>query len=237
MSVREVVEKSVDRGALEARILAVATDLFIRHGYKGVSYLSIAKELGIGHSLVHYYFRTKSLLAATALDAYVARTKSDFRGIWTDPHSSLLTRFVRSRDWIWRQYVLFNPDGVGTQTWGLLSVFAGESDALTPAMRKTIRLSLEEMDSFIGTGIMLAIRQGALSAETPVHELVLQISSLLHTSRQIIRFEGTFQRLDDLLRWTLEVIVRAYGAPGAYERWPAVQADSPDRTAKRLNVT
>jgi len=222
MSSREIIAKSGDQGSLEERILAVATELFIRHGYKGVSYLAIAKELGIGHSLVHYYFRTKGVLAATALDAYVASTKSDFRAIWTDPHGTMLTRFVRSRDWIWNQYILFNPGGIGSQNWGMLSVFAAEADLLTPAMRKTIRQSLEEMDAFIETGIVLAIQQGELSADAPTHELVLQISSLLHTSRHIIRFEGTFQRLDDLLRWTFEVIMRAYGAATERPHWPRV---------------
>ena len=230
MSTREVIDKHDDQGSLEHRILAVATDLFIRHGYKGVSYLTIAKELSIGHSLVHYYFRTKAVLAAAVLERYVTSTKADFSAIWTDPRSDLLTRFVRSRDWIWDQYLLFNPGGSGGQNWGLLSVFVTESDLLTPAMRKTIRLTLEEMDAFIEAGIVLAIQRGELSEDAPAHELVLQISSLLHTSRHIIRFEGSFQRLDDLLRWTFDVITRAYGARARHRPWPQVEPRRPGRS-------
>ena len=88
--------------SLRDRILALATELFIRHGYKGVSFLGIARELGISHSHIHYYFRTKAVLAEAALDAYVAQTKADFRMIWTSPDSDLLTRLVQSRDWIHR---------------------------------------------------------------------------------------------------------------------------------------
>jgi AcrR family transcriptional regulator len=227
MSSREIVDKHDDQASLEHRILALATNLFIRHGYKGVSYLAIARELGIGHSLVHYYFRTKAVLAAAVLEAYVAKTKADFCAIWTDPDSSLLTRFVRSRDWIWGQYVSFNPGGIGGQNWGLLSVFAAESDLLTPAMRKTIRVTLEEMDAFIQAGICLAIQEGELSNDAPAHELVLQMSSLLHTSRHIIRFEGSFQRLDDLLRWTFEVMMRAYGSKAGHVDWPNITARRP----------
>ena len=214
----------LNRGAppLEERILAVATDLFIRHGYKGVSFLAIARELAITHSHVHYYFRTKARLAEAVLESYVSSIKADFRLIWTDPESDLLTRFVRSRDWIWHQYVRFNPSGEGGQNWGLLSRFAGEADILTPAMRKTIRLTLEEMDGFIEAGIALAIQQGELSPDTPRHPVVMQISSLLHTSRQIIRFEGKFQRLDDLLWWTFEVVARAYGDTQANFVWPSI---------------
>lgn len=110
----------------------------------------------------------------------------------------------------------------GGNNWALLAGFVGNTDALTPSMRKTIRLTLEDMDRFIETGVEEAIRQAELSPDTPRYALVLQISSLLHTSRQIIRFEGSFQRLDDLLRWTFEVIVKAYGSRSAGAVWPRV---------------
>jgi|HubBroStandDraft_2_1064218.scaffolds.fasta_scaffold503161_1 AcrR family transcriptional regulator len=205
---------------LEDRILTVATDLFIRHGYKGASFLAIASVLGIGHSHIHYYFRTKSRLAETVLDTYVVQTKADFQSIWTEDGCSLFDRFVRSRDWIWRQYLRFNPGGSGSQNWGLLASFVAESELLTPSMRKTIRMTLEDMDRFINTGIGRAIHNGELSTETPRHALVLQISSLLHTSRHIIRFDGNFQRLDDLFQWTFEVIGRAYGVAWHKPDWP-----------------
>ena len=211
------------RGALRDGIVVVATELFIRHGYKGVSFLAIARELGITHSHIHYYFRTKALLAEAVVQAYVAGTTADFRAIWTTEASDLLTRFVASRDWIWRQYVRFNPTGVGGQDWGLLARFVGEADLLTPAIRKTIRATLAEMDRFIETGIDLAVRCGELSDQAPRHALVLQISSLLHTSRQITRIEGNFARLDELLKWTFDVIQRAYGSSAVNRAWPAVE--------------
>ena len=209
-----------DQGSLHNRILAVATDLFIRHGYKGVSFLGIARELGLTHSHIHYYFRTKAVLSEAALDAYVARAKADFRAIWTSADTDLLTRFVQSRDWIHRSYAAFNPDGVGRQNWGLLSRFADEAEWMTPTVRKTLRVSLEDIDSYIDIGIGHAIACGEISVDAPRHALVLQISLLLHASRQITRFEGSFCRLDDLLRWTFEVIQRAYGGKASAPPWP-----------------
>ena len=210
---------------LEDRILSVATDLFIRHGYKGVSFLAIAAVLGISHSHIHYYFRTKARLAEAVLDAYVAQTKATFEAIWTAPGVSLFDRFTRSRDWIWRQYVRFNPGGSGGHNWGLLAGFVADAELLTPSMRKTIRTTLEDMDRFIDAGICQAIQEGELSTETPRHALVLQISSLLHTSRHIIRFEGSFQRLDDLFQWTYDVIDRAYGIAAPNPVWPKLVAE------------
>ncbi len=210
---------------LEARILGVATDLFIRHGYKAVSFLAISKEIGITHSHIHYYFRTKLLLAEAVLDAYVIATTGDFKAIWTDPDADLLARFAGSRNWIWRQYLRFNPRGAGGQNWGLLACFAAEADLLTPGMRKTIGATLREMDGFIEAGFACAIRRGELAADAPVQALVLQVSSLLHTSRHTTRLDGSFRRLDELLKWTFEVTHLAYGAGAEPRAWPKPPAD------------
>lgn len=211
-----------DEPPIQQRIMAVATDLFVRAGYNGISFLDIARELGISHSHIHYYFRTKAVLAEAVLQNYVAATTADFQAIWTRPDSDLLTRFVASRDWIYHRYLAFNPAGKGRQNWGLLARFAGEAESMSPAIRKMLADTLNDMDSFVAAGIRLAVETGELSADTPQPALVLQISSLLHTSRNITRFEGSFQRLDELLQWTYEVIQRAYGTGRAGRPWPPI---------------
>lgn len=47
----------------EARILAAARRVFIRRGSSGARVQEIAAEAGVNQALVHYYFRTKDLLA------------------------------------------------------------------------------------------------------------------------------------------------------------------------------
>lgn len=222
MPPRPILTDTIGQPPLAGRILDAATDLFIRHGYKGVSFLAIAKEVGITHSHIHYYYRTKALLAEAVLDAYVISTTADFSAIWTDPDLDLLTRFVRSRDWIWRQYIRFNPQGIGGQNWGLLFRFAQDADLLTLTMRKTIRSTLRNMDAFIEAGMLSSIQRGELSADAPVQALVLQVSSLLHTSRNTTRLEGSFRRLDELLKWTFEVMHLAYGTATPIQKWPSL---------------
>jgi AcrR family transcriptional regulator len=213
--------RAVNGDAIPDRILAVATELFIRHGYNGVSFLTIGKELGISHSNIHYHYRTKAVLAEAALKAYASQAKSDFEEIWTSTESDLLTRFIRSRDWIHRRYLTFNPKGAGGQNWGLLARFASEAEAMSPGVRKILRATMDDMDSFVAVGIDLAVERGELSIDTPRNALVLQVSSLLHTSRNITRFAGSFKRLDDLLKWTFEVIQRAYGTKAMDVVWPS----------------
>ena len=75
------------------------------HGYNGVSYLDIARELGTTHSNVHYYFRTKAKLAETVLRSVSGfDTQRSPRGIWTDPATDLLAKFIKMRDWIHSRY-------------------------------------------------------------------------------------------------------------------------------------
>ena len=206
--------------SFRSRILAVSTTLFIRDGYNAVSFLGIAKELGTGHSRIHYYFRTKAMLAEAALDLYARAAKADFQAIWTDPEYDLRTRFVLSRDWIHRRYIAFNPGGTGAHNWGLLARFAGEAESMGPGVRKMLRTTLDDMDAYIKRGIDLAVAAGELGPATPKRSLMLQISSLLHTSLNLTRFDGSFGRLDELLRWTLDVTLCAYGPAGAEGHWP-----------------
>ena len=84
-----------------SRIEEVATRLFILHGYNGVSYLDIAKELGTTHSNIHYYYRTKALLAEAVLRRVADATLDAMKGIWTRPGTSLFDKFIGTRDWIY----------------------------------------------------------------------------------------------------------------------------------------
>lgn len=47
---------------MEQQILFVARDLFVQHGYEGVSTTQVAKAVGCNQALVHYYYRTKQNL-------------------------------------------------------------------------------------------------------------------------------------------------------------------------------
>ena len=116
-----------ETGDLATRIEEVATRLFLRHGYNGVSYLDIARELGTTHSNVHYYFRTKAKLAETVLRAVSTSTIKATSGIWTDPATSLREKFIRTRDWIYSRYLMFTTNRVGchkVNLWTIKSRFA-----------------------------------------------------------------------------------------------------------------
>ncbi len=208
---------------LTVQIEAVATELFIRNGYNGVSYLGIGRELGITHSNVHYYYRTKAALATAVLKRVAKETLQATEGIWTDRTHTLAEKFVRMRDWAFDSYLRFNPEGKGGRPWGLLSRFSMEADALTPEMRQNIRATLRRLEDSIRVAVETAIANRELVRDAPVDGITLQISSVMYQTGQLTRHASGFSRLDALLMWTIASLLKAYGGEGrAAVSWPAV---------------
>ncbi len=208
---------------LTVQIEAVATELFIRNGYNGVSYLGIGRELGITHSNVHYYYRTKAALATAVLKRVAKETLRETEGIWTARATTLVEKFVRMRDWTFESYLRFNPEGKGGLPWGLLSRFSMEADALTPEMRQNIRATLRRLEDSIRIAVETSIANRELVRDAPVDGITLQISSVMYQTGQLTRHASGFSRLDALLMWTIAALLKAYGSDGrAAVPWPAV---------------
>jgi AcrR family transcriptional regulator len=223
MTARARKAAPVDRADVAERIEQAARRRFILHGYNGVSYLDIGADLGITHSSIHYYYRTKAQLAEAVLRRVADATVESMRSIWVDPATTLADKFVATRDWIHTQYLEFNPDGKGGRPWGLLARFSLDADDLSPGMKRVIRGSLDKLEQHIATGVALAVRSGELIADAPQAGITLQITSLMSITGQITRGASGFERLDDLFRWTYLALARAYGAPRrSIPAWPPV---------------
>ena len=216
------------------QIEAVATELFIRNGYHGVSYLGIGKALGITHSNVHYYYRTKAALAESVLKRVARETLKATESIWTDHGTSLQQKFMHMRDWTFASYLRFNPDGKGGRPWGLVSRFSMEADALTPEMRQTIRATLRRLEEDIRLAVQMAISQRELRVDAPVEGITLQISSIMYLTGQLTRHPAGFARLDELLMWTIAGLLKAYGGTvRSAVAWPAIPSASGNTSVSR----
>ncbi|WP_119302108.1 TetR/AcrR family transcriptional regulator [Dongia deserti] len=68
---KDTEQRATDEAAeTRARILDVAQRLIQERGYNGFSYRDIADEVGIRAPTIHYYFPSKSDLAAALVDRY-----------------------------------------------------------------------------------------------------------------------------------------------------------------------
>src|SRR5215210_6367450 len=57
----------------ESRILDAAHAVFMRRGTAGARMTEIAREAGVNHALVHYYFRSKQRLAEAVFRRAIAQ--------------------------------------------------------------------------------------------------------------------------------------------------------------------
>ena len=60
------------------RIIKAAYQLFLEHGYENVTTKQIAEQLGMAHSLLHYYYPTKQDLLTDIVNTFTAKLQSYF---------------------------------------------------------------------------------------------------------------------------------------------------------------
>lgn len=53
---------------METRIIEAAKQVFVRKGYEATTMSDVAKEVGIGRTALHYYYRTKEMLFDAIFD-------------------------------------------------------------------------------------------------------------------------------------------------------------------------
>lgn len=237
---KAVRRRSESGEAVRQKIKAIATEMFIRHGYNGVTFLDIGKKLGINHSLVHYHFGTKAQLAEEVLRDFSAVGISDNQAIWAHPEKSLFEKFVEARDRMYRRFLLFNPSGKMQHPTGLVSRFSMDAESLTPQLRALVKDTQEELDQCVEAAVRIAIERGELERDTPVELIVLQISSILFVAGPTARYGWEFNRLDDHFRGALLTILMAFGTTKQLEQaWPPVEQGRKrrDAQAKRTRQT
>ena len=72
------IGQRMEENEMEKRILSSAKELFLKHGFDGVSTTQIAKKAGCNQALVHYYYRTKQRLLERILQEETATVFDSF---------------------------------------------------------------------------------------------------------------------------------------------------------------
>ncbi len=76
-----------EKKQMEDHILAVAKELFLKHGFDKVSTTQIAKEAGCNQALVHYYYRTKTKLFERIMQEEIETVFSALTSLPEDTYS------------------------------------------------------------------------------------------------------------------------------------------------------
>lgn len=231
---KRVRQRSESGEAIRQKIKARATELFIRHGYNGVTFLDLGKDLGINHSLIHYHFGTKAKLAEEVLRDFAEIGIRENKAIWCNPDATLFDKFVAARDRMYRRFKLFNPGGKMQHPTGLVSRFSMDAETVSPELRELVQSTQDALDRTVLEAVRIAIACGELSADAPAQQIMLQISSILYVAGPTARYGWEFNRLDDHFHGTLAMLLRAYGVRSDLPApWPTVKARARKRASKQ----
>lgn len=193
------------------RIKAVATDLFIAHGIRGLTFGMLAERLGVARPNIHYYFATKHVLAEEVLAEYAAGVVALYDAVWTVTHLSLPAKFEGSLAAIRERYRRFNPPGAEGRPWGLLTRFQQERDALTPAMVETLRHAGSKLEQCGTIAVRQSIARGELVPDTPQAEVSLLVANAIRFTGTLTTQASHFRRVEAHYRAVRNTIGRAYG--------------------------
>jgi AcrR family transcriptional regulator len=80
--VSQAAQKSAARNAAEEALLDAAERLLADVGYLGVTTRRLAKEAGVNHGLVHYYFGSNENLLVHALERFTGRLIARQRALY-----------------------------------------------------------------------------------------------------------------------------------------------------------
>ena len=209
-----VIPEAQDRTARDSmreRIKSTATTLFIRHGYRGVSFGDIASRLGITRANIHYHFGNKQKLLDEVLEDYVDGTLARMGGLWRDDGLTFAEKLEGNIAFNRERYGAFNRGRTGGKHWSLITRMRNESDAIGKTACDTLQRFAHILASDIETGVKAAIRRGELIAAAPVNEIVVQAVSIANAAGTIAQDAGTFDRVDNLYRAFLRTVLAAYG--------------------------
>lgn len=196
---------------MRARIKAVATDLLVGHGYRGVSFGDIAEALDTTRANIHYHFGNKTTLVDEVLDDYVTSTLDRFRAVWDDPHTSIADKVKATIAFNRERYERFNKSSDNGRPWSLIARLRADADALTPKGIATLRRFARELAGFVTNGIESGIRRGELVKNAPIRDIVIQLVSIANSAGPITQDAGSFQRLEELYTAFLYTVQAAYG--------------------------
>lgn len=199
-----------EHGLMRDRIKVVATDLLIRHGYRGVSFGDISPLLETTRANIHYHFGNKQKLLEEVLEDYVDNTLVRFRRIWTDESRSFEEKVEATIAFNRKRYAKFNTGRANGRPWSLIARMRNDNDVIGEYANKALTRFARELSAYITEATGAAIRSGEFEADAPVEDIVVLLASIANSAGPITQDAGDFERLAELYRAFLRTAKAAY---------------------------
>ncbi len=199
-----------EHGLMRDRIKAVATDLLVRHGYRGMSFGDIAPLLETTRANIHYHFGNKQKLLGEVLEEYVDDTLARFRRIWADESRSFQEKVEATIAFNRKRYAKFNTGRANGRPWSLIARMRNDNDVIGEDANKTLNRFARELSACIADATRAAIRRGEFEADAPAENIVVLLVGIANSAGPITQDAGNFERLAELYRAFLGTVKAAY---------------------------
>lgn len=199
-----------EHGLMRDRIKAVATDLLIRHGYRGMSFGDIAPVLETTRANIHYHFGNKQKLLEEVLEDYVDNASAHFRRIWTDESRSFEEKVEATIAFNRKRYAKFNTGRTRGRPWSLIARMRNDNNVIGEYANKALNRFARELSTYITEATAAAVRGGEFKADAPVEDIAVLLVSIANSAGPITQDAGNFERLAELYRAFLRTVEAAY---------------------------
>jgi AcrR family transcriptional regulator len=207
--------KPKDAAPMRPQIKALARDLLIQRGYRGVSFGDIATALDTTRANIHYHFGNKHKLVEEVLEDYVEETLAGLKGAFDRADLPLTGKIAEIVEISRRRHRKYNPAGTGSAPWSLIARMRQDSDALTPKGRAALKHFSAELNASINAAIRDARDRGEFVETMPVDDVALQLVAIANSAGPITQDAGDFDRLEQLYFAFGRIVQHAYGKPAS----------------------
>lgn len=220
------------------QIKALALDLLIQHGYRGMSFGDLARALNTTRANIHYHFGHKQTLVEEVLLDYVRETTRAMREIWTESDAPLREKIARNVDYSRKRYRKYNPPGQEGRNWSLIARMRQDSAVLTPKGHAALQQFARDLSDCITTAVAAARRRGEFVPSMPVDDVALQLIGIANSAAPITQDAGSFDRLEQLYMGFTRIITRAFGTRqgGVEPRKMATRVSPASRRGTRVGA-
>ena len=198
--------------SMRARIKALALDLLIQHGYRGVSFGDIADSLAITRANIHYHFGNKQALVEEVLDDYVAETTAALRELWAKPGEALAEKLAIMLDYSRTRYRRYNPKGEKGRPWSLIARMRQDGDVLSPGCHEVLQRFEKDLNGIITAAIEQAKDRKEYANWMPVGDVAVLLVSIANSASPITQDAGSFDRLERLYVAFARIVEHAFAA-------------------------
>jgi TetR/AcrR family transcriptional repressor of nem operon len=197
---------------MQERIKKAATELLIKHGYRGASMAKIANLVHSTTTNIHYHFTNKERLVEEVIADYVVDALKRQKDIWTNPGTPLREKIAQVVEFNRERHRKFNRRTNGGHAWSLIGRLRLENDMLSERGRQSLTHFTEALQEYITTALRQAVEKGEIVQDTPVQDAALILTNIVNSSSVFSQDAGSFSRLEEFYAVFARFFFRSYGA-------------------------